>query len=548
MSTSEKDQVSETVKVKVALLVNAIKIALLHSPAHTFGEYEVLNEDEDGNIAILAQISFKPFDSDEGRITPEPVSIDFEYRVDDNEWLIIVGDDAHELCINESSLISIIYFYSLRPDKEIAAENVYAPPSTAQEGTKEILQTILKCLTEFYENNLLCDKIWLSDGETLLDYIENSIDRFKSQPTAQEDKLIEERDHWEEKATDLADAVGKHFGADVGEHTSANCPIEEAHKVLDGEYKTNEPTISKLLERVRDGIELVRVEMELYEAATDEEPPSFHLATIGLLRSCEAFLSQPTAQKVESEPEIEEGSETKGMNLGERIAHVGGRENAAGYIEFGSVMAVKALIDHVLRDIDRHTQPVEQGDSTWSGWACQYPGEMPRLYGNKWFAEMNWDPENGDRLMFLSSPPEPRVRKPEHLRVLEEIKRCLVGARQDGEILDTLWVSGGVTLFDYIDHEISQPTSPKVPQSVEEFISKHEFIYKLKNALHTRVVYSEELRAFMAGKALVPGEPTEKMLMLGAKIYMEADSNQSKSVIEIVGRIYRAMTEAAKEE
>lgn len=119
--------------------------------------------------------------------------------------------------------------------------------------------------------------------------------------TAQEDKLIGERDYWEEKATDLADAVGKHFGVDVGEHTSANCPIEEAHKILDGEYKTNEPAISKLLERVRDGIELVRVEMELYEAATDEDPPSFHLATIGLLRSCEAFLSQPTAQGVDYE-------------------------------------------------------------------------------------------------------------------------------------------------------------------------------------------------------------------------------------------------------
>lgn len=121
MSTSEKDQISETIKEKVALLVNAIKIALLHSPAHTFGEYEVLNEDEDGNISILAQISFNPFDSDQGRITPEPISIDFEYRVDDNEWLIIVGDDAHELCVNESSLLSIMYFYSLRPDKEITA-------------------------------------------------------------------------------------------------------------------------------------------------------------------------------------------------------------------------------------------------------------------------------------------------------------------------------------------------------------------------------------------------------------------------------------------
>lgn len=44
-------------------------------------------------------------------------------------------------------------------------------------------------------------------------------------------------------------------------------------------------------------------------------------------------------------------SPTAGMNLGERIKHVGGRENAAGYIEFGSVMAVRALVRQYLRDL-----------------------------------------------------------------------------------------------------------------------------------------------------------------------------------------------------
>ncbi len=39
--------------------------------------------------------------------------------------------------------------------------------------------------------------------------------------------------------------------------------------------------------------------------------------------------------------------------LGERIAHVGGRENAAGYLEFGSPMALGALIQGVIRDLLR---------------------------------------------------------------------------------------------------------------------------------------------------------------------------------------------------
>nr|WP_321266732.1 hypothetical protein [Alcaligenes faecalis] len=53
------------------------------------------------------------------------------------------------------------------------------------------------------------------------------------------------------------------------------------------------------------------------------------------------------------------GSPTAGMGLGARIAHVGGRINAQGYVEFGSEMAVGALIEHVLRD--RPAPRIEQG-------------------------------------------------------------------------------------------------------------------------------------------------------------------------------------------
>lgn len=48
---------------------------------------------------------------------------------------------------------------------------------------------------------------------------------------------------------------------------------------------------------------------------------------------------------------VPDPSPTAGMNLGQRIKHIGGRENAAGYIEFGSVAAVRALIWQYLRDM-----------------------------------------------------------------------------------------------------------------------------------------------------------------------------------------------------
>jgi len=44
-------------------------------------------------------------------------------------------------------------------------------------------------------------------------------------------------------------------------------------------------------------------------------------------------------------------SPTTGMNIAQRILHVGGRNNAAGYVEFGSIQAVEALVRHVLRDL-----------------------------------------------------------------------------------------------------------------------------------------------------------------------------------------------------
>jgi hypothetical protein len=60
----------------------------------------------------------------------------------------------------------------------------------------------------------------------------------------------------------------------------------------------------------------------------------------------ETEFSQPIAPP----PRLKE-SPTSGMNMAQRILHVGGRNNEAGYVEFGSVQAVEALVRHVLRDL-----------------------------------------------------------------------------------------------------------------------------------------------------------------------------------------------------
>lgn len=45
----------------------------------------------------------------------------------------------------------------------------------------------------------------------------------------------------------------------------------------------------------------------------------------------------------------------------------------------------------------------------WSGWACQYPNKLPRLYGAKEIAQLNCDAANGDRVLFLSEHAAPQA-------------------------------------------------------------------------------------------------------------------------------------------
>lgn len=55
--------------------------------------------------------------------------------------------------------------------------------------------------------------------------------------------------------------------------------------------------------------------------------------------------------ETKKEPKMNTTHPTAGMSIAERILHVGGRNNAAGYVEFGSIQAVEALVRQVLRDM-----------------------------------------------------------------------------------------------------------------------------------------------------------------------------------------------------
>lgn len=77
-----------------------------------------------------------------------------------------------------------------------------------------------------------------------------------------------------------------------------------------------------------------------------------------LFRKLRAIKEAPVQEPASASP-------TAGMNIAQRILHVGGRNNAAGYIEFGSIQAVEALVRQVLRDLPPADIPLLSDDEIY---------------------------------------------------------------------------------------------------------------------------------------------------------------------------------------
>lgn len=79
--------------------------------------------------------------------------------------------------------------------------------------------------------------------------------------------------------------------------------------------------------------------------ADREKSTLIERAAINWRQICREIGAEAAPQAAPAAP-----SPTVGMNIAQRILHVGGRNNAAGYVEFGGIQAVEALVRQVLRD------------------------------------------------------------------------------------------------------------------------------------------------------------------------------------------------------
>ena len=63
---------------------------------------------------------------------------------------------------------------------------------------------------------------------------------------------------------------------------------------------------------------------------------------------------------------------------------------------------------------------IEQEPVAWSGWGCQYPRGMPRLYGDRHIAELNCDAENGDKVLHFTATSQPALDVEGLMKMLAE--------------------------------------------------------------------------------------------------------------------------------
>ncbi|UEC01199.1 hypothetical protein [Burkholderia vietnamiensis] len=103
----------------------------------------------------------------------------------------------------------------------------------------------------------------LADAKAALEGAPSHHAQADARPTDDElwDQTLRERDEYHETADKLAVAIAKHFGVDIGEHSNANCPWEEALEVIENAAQAD--AREGLTERQRMDLLLVADDMEV---------------------------------------------------------------------------------------------------------------------------------------------------------------------------------------------------------------------------------------------------------------------------------------------
>ncbi|WP_105903697.1 hypothetical protein [Vibrio gangliei] len=67
----------------------------------------------------------------------------------------------------------------------------------------------------------------MSDAD-IATWVRSNVDNFSLIADSELESTVSTRDHWEQRATELANDVGALLNINLGEHSSTNCPVQNA--------------------------------------------------------------------------------------------------------------------------------------------------------------------------------------------------------------------------------------------------------------------------------------------------------------------------------
>ena len=115
------------------------------------------------------------------------------------------------------------------------------------------------------------------------------------------DQTLRERDRYHDVADRLAGAIAEYFGADIGEHSSANCPWDEAERVIE-EAAPYQPTAQAApASQVPDGkachaiLRGMAAHADEWAGGLDHEPSEYEISEVCLQYIANALAHKPAS-------------------------------------------------------------------------------------------------------------------------------------------------------------------------------------------------------------------------------------------------------------
>lgn len=96
---------------KLRKLIATIEQEMLGHKLIIGPDYEVLDRLADGFVSILMDVKIAAFHTEDGEVDPEPVSMQFDFLPDEDEWAMATGEWGDDLVdISKSNLFMAMYY------------------------------------------------------------------------------------------------------------------------------------------------------------------------------------------------------------------------------------------------------------------------------------------------------------------------------------------------------------------------------------------------------------------------------------------------------